>query len=514
MIKLSKPILIIAFILVLSLLTSCTGNAQEQTFREAAETVNEAIGEKTTGYESVNEISDEITEQSNNVIIDISTFSIQPTFTRPYLPLSLQYAAESSINNRRYLLPTDDEYKNTRFINHIEETIYLIESVVFIQNLRRTIDIPFFDYEEDDVFVQTLNTLTGRRLPFWLSIGIESFAKNNISQSNTGQNNITLSDITENFGDLSFLPSLWGTDEHKTAVSTAENFVEFLFTNDLLDELVSMYVENNIQTANETARTHFQSFAGKPMSDLNFRLELRDRSGYYIMQSTQWGNFTFVFYTFEQYLPANTMQRHIDYIGRATEFVIEWYSEYIDFIFMPINHRVYYREFVHDPHSSDRWAAVANIVPNTIIYGGNNLFFPHIAVHEISHVIEGRINSVIFRPFSEGLAYLLMYSFEGSTAPRLHSHRAAINMLNAGTYANPYESDMGAGYPMSYILRYPELSMRTTATSFVQYLIETYGAEKYLQVHWRVGNFENVYGVAVEEMILRWREFLREYSAS
>ena len=55
---------------------------------------------------------------------------------------------------------------------------------------------------------------------------------------------------------------------------------------------------------------------------------------------------------------------------------------------------------------------------------------------------------------------------------------------------------------------FPEIDVHNTATSFVLYLIETHGAEAYMQAHFNVGRFEYVYGVTLGHMIDEWREFI------
>ena len=60
----------------------------------------------------------------------------------------------------------------------------------------------------------------------------------------------------------------------------------------------------------------------------------------------------------------------------------------------------------------------------------------------------------------------------------------------------------------------PELSARVSAASFVHFLYERYGGEKYFQVHRNIGQFYAVFGRTIEEMILEWHEFLAEYAAA
>ena len=57
----------------------------------------------------------------------------------------------------------------------------------------------------------------------------------------------------------------------------------------------------------------------------------------------------------------------------------------------------------------------------------------------------------------------------------------------------------------------PEISSYRTSASFVLYLLETYGGQAYLQVHHNLDNFENIYGITIHEMIIRWQDFLDDF---
>jgi len=158
------------------------------------------------------------------------------------------------------------------------------------------------------------------------------------------------------------------------------------------------------------------------------------------------------------------------------------------------------------------YAAIANTRTNTIEYAGMNNHFPLIAAHEISHIIEYRLHGNPFPPFSEGLAYLVNYYFdERSLDIYGHTHEAAQKLLASGNYMRI--SDIGWRYDRNHWLYKSELSSRTTVTSFVKYMYETYGGENFFQVHWRIFRFEEVYGITIDEMILQWREFLEDYVA-
>jgi len=447
------------------------------------------------------------------------------------------YVMEARIENRRYIFAADDRSFNLSFINYAESVIYELSNISALLEFPFTIRIFAFDHEDISTYGKFVNTLiglsslNGSRLPAWLSSGIESVARRNAGLNNLLQDDFSINNISENFGDFYFIPRFLGSGEQANAINTSYHFVKYLIENELLDELLELYmstniilrsrnrsvsnileINNNIIAANELAEKHFYSFAGKTM-EAGFIFELRDGSvGYYLRKPTKWGNFIFVFDSSHQFLPIENMQLQIDYIERATQLVAGWYYNYFEFEFRPINHRIYPHMFA----GRAEWAALAFPWHNTISYARLNLHFPHIAHHEISHILEYQLGRTPFLPFSEGLAYFLQYYFSDANLELLgltrHDHTNAHAMFVSGDYRRI--SDISANYNANHASYIPELSARTTATSFVQYLIETYGAEKYFQVHWNIRNFETVYGITLDEMILQWREFLVEYVAS
>ena len=465
------------------------------------------------------QIPEEIDEEINETIsFDAEALSF--TFVRPNLHLRLEsYAAETQIDNRRYLFTINDEYANTNFIYHAEELIHEIRNIITLSEEHMSGDIHYFTDKGHNTLGRLLNTLSGNRLPLWFSAGIEAVARYNLGSFDLIPADFDTNDIPEDFGDLSFLPLLWDTDEHRHAVNTSFNFVLFLIENELLDELVTLYLTGDVH-AEENAQMFFQNFAGKPMSDLGFVLEFRSiGEGYYIKNNLVWGNVVYIFDMFEQFVPVDTMQYQMNHIDRASEFVYNWYSQYFEFDFLPITHLIYSTEEVTSEFGfGDPALGLATFLGNYISYAGNFSHFLYIIPHEISHIVEFWIGELAFAPFSEGLAHLMEDYFNGTDVFEYvvsgTAHQLAHYLFASGEYVNI--SDINSSYvdTRSNIFYYPEISSRISATSFVQYLIETYGAEKYFQVHWRIQNFENVYGITIEEMFLRWREFLEEYVAS
>ncbi|MDR2183652.1 MAG: hypothetical protein LBE55_05710 [Clostridiales bacterium] len=439
------------------------------------------------------------------------------------------YMVEAEVNNRRYFFDADDEAANQDFINQTEKIIYEIENMLVLPQARRDVRISFamdenyvFDamrplslnHGDINTFGWLVNHLSGHSLPIWLSVGMETIAR-----ANAGLHQPEQTAIMDNFGDFYFAPPFWGSEKHRGAVGTAHQFVNYLLENGLLAELAELYTKGDLPAAHEAAKAHFYSFAGLPMAPgivLELGLLPGDAvnfgEGYYIRKSTQWGEYIFLFDSFEQYFTFEDIMGHINYIDRATYLVVNWYSEIFDFDFAPVYNRVYHRYEMLDGS-----LAFANFGLNRMSYAGLSEAFPYIAAHEVSHILEFEIGgSFPFPPFSEGLAHMLNYYFSETYRELLveNHHRRAYQMFADGSYRDI--SDMfPARFDESHPLYMAEISARISAASFVQYLIETYGAEKYFQVHWAgPGRFESVYEITIEEMIGRWREFLAEYAAS
>jgi len=239
----------------------------------------------------------------------------------------------------------------------------------------------------------------------------------------------------------------------------------------------------------------------------------RAGGGYYVTKSTDWANYIFVFRNLDELIPFYDIVSHIEYIDRASEFVVDWYKKVFDFEFEPINHRIHQTELVR----GTGFVAVAAVGTNEIIYGGLNAGFPYVSAHELAHMMDYIANGVaMFAPFSEGIAHLMEYYFDRDAMEGLEDisiHGIAHHGFATGYYI--YVSDINPAFVPELPQYVPELSARVSATSFVQYLIETYGAEKYFQVHWRgaVG-FDNIFGITLDEMIVQWQEFLEGYAAS
>ena len=238
-------------------------------------------------------------------------------------------------------------------------------------------------------------------------------------------------------------------------------------------------------------------------------------------------------------------------------FTKDWYSD-VDYTFSPIDFNIYLFEGKRALNSgfyAGGWVTTHNLRVH--------LFDPTVSAHEVSHVLTRLASPGVFMPFDEGLATLI------SKLHDMHdrdNHGLAYGFIYRG-YATELrflrdeiiqeEIHGEIGYPFRYLFinlllsefdlvvilhlnahgnlnhgmnvgasvllphretcpmypDYEELYTFTNAASFVSFLIETYGKEKYWQVHWDVDLFESVYGLTLREMIEEWKEFLLEASA-
>jgi len=478
-----------------------------------------------------NDYESEINGDGIYEVVEYDILFVEPSVFSPAGPMfrARGYTVEAEINGRRYFFAIDNEYVNQNFIDRTEALIYQVGNMVALPQTRVPARISLLtdgDYTFDPFRPLSINhgdintlgwlihELSDRRLPIWFSAGIESVARNLVdSPPSPG-------DIPRGFGDFYFAPTFWGTEEQAKAILTAHHFVSYLYKNGLLAELAELYIQENTSAAHKFAEEHFYSFAGQPMI-ASFALELGTMfhdQGYYIRKSTDWGEYVFIFETFEQFFSLDDTLYYIDYIDRATQFVVEWYSQVFDFDFEPIVNRIYQRELLADEAGDGGAIAFALYGLNRMSYAGLNWMLPYIAAHEVSHILEFEMGSFPFPPFSEGLAHALNHYFDSNAINLLWEkrftsyHQIAHLMFDTGAYRDI--SDIGSIYieeRHDYVL---ELSARGTVTSFVKYLIETYGVEKYMQVHWGIVRFEDTFGITLDDMILQWREFLTQYAAA
>ena len=395
-------------------------------------------------------------------------------------------------------------------------------------------------------------------IPMWLSAGIEAVA---LSSMGEFEGSATPA-IPLGFGDFLFSPSKWNTSVHVQAIDTAYHFVRHLIEIDDFDKIISLLMSRDM-TDNKLLNTYFYEFSGGSLI-CDIQYTLLNRFGLYnVIASTEKATYFFIFTSFSRYIDANRMMNYIDFLDDGIRFVYNWHSRYFDFEFSRIN-RV---DIVYNDRAWD------NIGTGGMAFNENHMKLYYrtpeidlsILVHKAVHVIDAQVFGAMpsFGPFAEGLADALnmlhsiadrdefgifyswfMYTyaspesllwFEGLLIDVLGSQNSAcyfiykfihgfdpIGHTHFHAYCYLYHRETLFSHlgdlPREFFAPKlnPEVSLYIasylTSSSFVQYLLETYGGEKYAQVHFNVNNFENVYGMTLHEMIDEWREFLRNFA--
>ena len=429
------------------------------------------------------------------------------------------------------------------------------ENIVYIYNEFFDVNMPLQTIFVQDTERYSIRTIAGQNLiinpydsttygwfvysmalgyiPMWLSVGMEMTIRG-----------IDFYYPLSSLCDMYFAPFTWNTTEHRQAISTSYRFVNYLHENNYLSEVVTLYLLGDYVNANLLASEHFSLFSDYELNTY-FSLSYSGTS-FTISANTDMAHYTFDFPEFHSqvdwpdvevwdsirlmydvdHINVDTLTKIIEYIDDAIYFVKDWYSQYIDFDFAPIK--------THIPMWF-MWGAGADPTQMTIPINGLTS-----AAHEASHIISFALGGSDFLPFDEGLATTLglqhtLFDINrfgwGYQLEHLQTIAAIPTFYEAGAFQNYDEAiavrdfvleDFENIVTFQHFLAYfainipamrrtyavlsqwpgggtpPEIHSYMTSGSFVRYLIEMYGAELYLQVHFEVGLFEYVYGVTIQ----------------
>ena len=435
---------------------------------------------------------------------------------------------------RRYFFQRDEYEHKDYFAIQTEALFYAVNNLmaasgrplgIFMADSREQIDIRRIhqlEINHDEVFGFGLTTywltqefffpnsqqITRGYLPFWLLSGIEAIARRNadIEIFNPISDEVI---FFEDFGDLRFFPQLWGGDEHKQAINIAYHFTTHLMDNGFFDILIQMYLGNENRYADILARELFYGFSGRTL-DTGIFLRFGMDGIYAIVLCQEFSITNFIFYNLDRQTNIDltrarvAWERYGQIFDDGTRFVKEWFVRYVDWDSNRIIHNVFFDK-------KGVWVDGWRYAPATGGFGATHHYGGvqrNVIVHETVHAMEDQIAERNFTPFSEGLAEYLQARFL-SLCPADRYHHHALQQ-------HPYIANIGAWDHFGSRYRrddenfIPYIASYTTSASFVTYLIETYGVEKYLQVHWDVDIFEYVYGICLDGMVNRWRIFLQE----
>ena len=473
------------------------------------------------------------------------------------------YTTVSQIGTMSFYFKYDDYKVNSYFIHTTKELLSTIENYIILPRhplrLRLTdgditnyafdpLNLAIYSHSDKNTLGWVVNFMFSGRIPVWLSVGIEAVAKSDMGLFMPDYYTIT---VPDHFGDLLFNPGFWGTEINKNAINIAYHFVRYLIEINELESLIEEYLrlQNGWDQANVLASQMFYNYFAYELDtaivlDYMSTISTSAHNGYRLTIPSYLNVYNFIFSCFSQY--RENIMNYIYALDTETLFVINWYSQFIDFEFTPINVNVFARTI--NPQFGGLADFSGNLINIYQFWVGAGMH--GIMAHEVSHAINGQINRQPIAPLDEGLANVLMFQFFESEYNETYMFFLTVNYIqdNFGSdhrrmelLTNTWLRDMdmhfrayyrlnhtdyvhgggpfgtGSNGNIGFVVRYTNpnaeyhiaaINTYTTALSFVHYLITTYGAEYYMQVHWDVNNFENVYGKTIFELIEEWRSFL------
>jgi len=476
--------------------------------------------------------------------------------------------------DRQYFFIIDDYAANSALLSDWEQIISKISELIDFQTI--PLEIYFYDDASEfqrfdngrNIFINPYSTnsigqlpsrLNDARLPIWLYAGLEAVARLYIGLEAQnldfqGLDSVSMAD----FGDISFIPATWNTDEHIQAIATAHNFVSYLAETGNLEELALLYSAQETYLANRLAARLYYEFTGNLM-DTTLRLHFNGNLSfvgqeprnvaynYRISAHTNFGNYHFLFLPHSDTLGIYAIRSYVKYFDNITQFVKNFFANFTDFTqfdFDSIDTFIIYDGSTLSPVD-------ANLVDNWIRMFNLGAFPPSAFAHEITHFISfwsqgNRLGAI---EFEEGLAMAMeryhdIYDrfghgkgYQWKIENRRFIFGSYIDALReifgdadvADVAWNSLMTDfdsIGLAHMMAYNWLHnrnyearaaqlgaeiAEIGTHPTAGSFVLYLIENYGAQSYMRVHLGQDSFESIYGTTIYEMIARWRIFLDEF---
>ncbi|MCL1994736.1 MAG: hypothetical protein FWG63_00855 [Defluviitaleaceae bacterium] len=472
----------------------------------------------------------------------------------------------AQIDDRLYTFTTNDTTNNIAFINkteaiirHLYELGFSVFPALPIQ-IHSTYESIFVASSGASVHFDNPNTIgwlaylmSNQRLPVWLCVGIESVARKEAGLLYISQNGFLTAD--EPFGDLVFAPVKWNSLEQEQAINNAYHFVRFLINNGYLAQLIEAYTEqvDSVYVANSLAEYLFYDFADEVM-DTTFSLSLAYSNRYSINTTVDFGDLSFVFDNFYQSIPLDRIREITDLNEYAALFAMGIHDPYG---VLDMSHIRFRANMNYGRGRTAGWASPSgsSMTVNRI---GELSFdrFNNVLAHEISHVLTRQLGMPMSPELDEGLAsivgdlftthmhskregqfvlyisccptppYLLkdiledIFNEEGIVADiwqTTQDEQDFIRLKNLLIYwhfnFNNYEQDLGSiTHPVHphrvNISLSPYISTFGLAGAFVHYLLNTYGAEAYVQ--FASSTFEEAYGITIHEMIDRWKLYIND----
>ncbi|WP_127536075.1 hypothetical protein [Paenibacillus illinoisensis] len=477
------------------------------------------------------------------------------------------FVSKTNTENAQYYFSTINEADNKAFVNQVEYIIRNMQNNLDIPRKEKTIQIYLnkdgeipFNNSLTRVFVSedreqslgaVVSYLSDYKLPAWLSVGLELYWQNDNEVSRS-------SDVLEggihnwinkakswgypDFGDAWFIPNYLDEEVVGEAQQIAYMFVQYLDQEEQLQSVVDIFLKDKNVDLN-LLRQYWSEFIETPNSDI-------DTSYRYI--------FSYEEIWFEvhsdkvkaRYKKENWIHQQVveyqNYLNQGVRDVENWMDYTLDH---PLTFTIYPHINAYKPNyggltykSGDDYAIDLYQVFEVP---------PYRAVHETVHAITFRMGIFSdFYPLTEGLAEALMYEFEAKNRQYVYNKsKEDLNFTYERRNENTllynviqkYEKYTGQSYQPSnpidliavmhvwanmaskkgwenpldslkYNSGYPgyneDLDDYNKAASFVHYLIQTYGKEKFMVIYADITKVKETYNVDLESLIKEWKEFL------
>ncbi|MCL2573904.1 MAG: hypothetical protein FWE34_05050 [Defluviitaleaceae bacterium] len=508
--------------------------------------------------ENDREVLDDYTVETEDIIEGIEddvegvvalVLDIQFNETSSIIATTTGYTYTAQLGRRTYMFRGDNEDANTVFVNTVEVIAQGLEKFINIPDAQFRINASPADplsytfthnelsinFDNNDTFGWFTHAMSRGNLPVWLSVGLEAYIRADAGMfSPTHDISTQELGLSRPFGDISFVPEMWGTVEMNTAIDIAYLFVNHLSENNLLENLIETYMGGDIATANEMVEGYFYSYFGEEM-DVSLRLDyFHTNSSYAIVATDELGVYNFAFECFTSALSIEYIREYNVFLNASTAFVIDTFARFTYVEPLPLRTTVW-----HDAVGS----AGGLYFPGTgIIHLFNSARTPgHLfaMAHEVSHAVSiDMISESAWVVFEEGFATAVSYLFyESDIATNLRLTSSVIDEIFVRAPEIPFFSVDFVHASAYYMLTYTDYTDASseffgwrqatanpqsdsiihaiyspfTGTSFVAYLVDTYGVESFMGVMWDIDNFVNAYGRDIHGMIEEWREFLHEF---
>ena len=441
---------------------------------------------------------DEATDYENDTIAHLEIhFEESNALMRRTTP----YTTTAQVGRRTYFFRDDNETANVKFINTVEGIIGGLEAFIEIPytqlRIRHTSDPQdlYFSAIEVSLNFDTLHTfgwlthiLSRGELPMWLSAGLEAYVKEGLGLFVPN----SYDDELVRVSDMAFLPCRLGTDEHMVAISSTYDIVADLSRNGELEGIISNPTQKLIT------------------------LDLLDGS---VVVMDDFGNsFHFFFDHIHNIIAVNEINNYVEYMQNAINFTVNFMGQFRDFEVTPLRTYIHYYTigFMGGGYQGSGLLEIFGIRAIEVM--------AHEVVHAIIVSMMDKSRPIL--SLEEGFANYVNFHFNKSTdfqhqLPDESSAELIRSNFNRNYhyryhFASHYRltnvdyAVVGAGFPPprrcpSYI---DAINTYSTTTSFVIYLIQTYGIDNFMETMWDVAGFVNIYGKDIYELIEEWREWL------